>query len=381
MKIVNLALGNTYNEGWGYQENLLTKWQKLNGHDVTVITSRMVNNKNDDGYHLIDTEEYVNDLGIKVIRIDYLHNNWAFRTLRVFKDLYKTIEAEKPDFIFIHNGQFLDSLKVSKYLKDHPGCKAACDNHADETNSAKSFFPKILHYTIWNYCMNQLKKYVYRFYGVLPIRCDFLKKYYHLPEDKVELLVMGVDDDLIDKACTDSFEFKKHYSINPNKLNIITGGKIDHYKTETLNLMEAVKNNPAVHLFIFGSIGDEIKDRFDELLYDNMTYLGWLTQEESYAALKANDVAIFPGRHSVIWEQCVGLGVPLVVRKWPGTTHVDIGGNCIFLEKGSTEELREVIDDLLNKDYLNNLKANAEKENRKQFSYKNIAEKSISITY
>lgn len=377
MKIVNLALGNTYNEGWGYQENLLTKYQKLNGNDVTIITSRMVNNKNDDGYHLTDVEEYTNDLGIKVIRLDYPINIWPIRVLRVFKNLYQTIEKEKPDFIFIHNGQFLDSLKVCKYLKNHPNCKASCDNHADETNSAKTFFPKVLHYTIWRYCMNQLNKYVNKFYGVLPIRCDFLKKYYNLPDNKVDLLVMGVDDELIDKTNIDSIEFKKQYNINPNQLNIITGGKIDHYKTETLNLMEVVKDNKDIRLFIFGSIGDEIKDKFDELLSDNMTYLGWLSQEQSYAALKACDVAIFPGRHSVIWEQCVGLGVPIVVRKWPGTQHVDIGGNCIFLQSGSKQELKEEINKLLNKEYLNQLTVSANSNNKQEFSYKNIAEKSI----
>ena len=377
MKIVNLALGNTYNEGWGYQENLLTKYQKLNGNDVTVITSRLVNNKNDDGYHLIEACEYTNDLGIKVIRLDYPLNIWPIRTLRVFKNLYETIEKENPDFIFIHNGQFLDSLKVCKYLKNHPNCKASCDNHADETNSAKSFFPKLLHYTIWKYCMNQLNKYVNKFYGVLPIRCDFLKKYYNLPNDKVDLLVMGVDDELIDKANTDSIDFKKKYNITSDKLNIITGGKIDHYKTETLNLMETVKDNKNIRLLIFGSIGDEIKERFDELLSDNMTYLNWLSQEETYAALKACDVAIFPGRHSVIWEQCVGLGVPIVVRKWPGTTHVDIGDNCIFLENGSKEELIEIINKLENKDTLNKMISAANSDNRYQFSYKSIAEKSI----
>ena len=108
-----------------------------------------------------------------------------------------------------------------------------------------------------------------------------------------------------------------------------------------------------------------------------MTYLGWLSQEESYAALKACDVAIFPGRHSVIWEQCVGLGVPIVVRKWPGTQHVDVGGNCIFLQSGSKQELKEEIDKLLNKDYLNQLTVSANSNNKQEFSYKNIAEKSI----
>lgn len=376
MKIVNLALGNSYNEGWGYQENLLTKWQKLNGNDVTIIASRTVNNKNDDGYHLIDCEEYTNDLGIKVIRIDYLINNWVFRTLRIFKNLYKTIEAENPDFIFIHNGQFLDSLKVCKYLKTHPNCKAVCDNHADETNSAKSFFPKLLHYTIWRFCMQQLNKYVSKFYGVLPIRCDFLKKYYKLPDNKVDLLVMGVDDELIEKSKELISVTKEKYNIDNNVINIVTGGKIDHYKTETLNLMEAVKDNPKINLYIFGSIGDEIKNRFDELLSENMKYVGWLSQEESYALLQACDIAIFPGRHSVIWEQCVGLGVPLVIRKWPGTDHVDINNNCLFLHKGSKQEILNTIEYVCNKNNLSNLKENARNTNS-MFSYKNIASKSL----
>ena len=379
MKIVHLMLGNTYNEGWGYQENLLSKWHKLNGNDVSIIASRMVNNKNDDGYHLTDVETYTNDLGINVTRIDYLFNNWAFRTLRVFKDLYHTIYIENPDFIFIHNGQFLDSLRVCKYLKDHPNCKAVVDNHADETNSAKSFFPKLLHYTIWRYCMNKLNKYVYKFYGVLPIRCDFLKKYYNLPDDKIDLLVMGVDDKLIESSKRKVTSIKKKYDIKKNKLNIVTGGKIDHYKTETLNLMRVVNNHPDVNLYVFGSIGDEIKDEFNSLLSDNVKYIGWLNQEESYSVLQANDIAIFPGRHSVIWEQCVGLGVPIIVREWPGTKHVDIGGNCIFLKEGSEEELEDYINKLLcYENILEDLKTNS-KKNSSQFSYKNIAIKSISV--
>ena len=378
MKVVNLILGNSYNEGWGYQENLLSKWQKLNGNDVTIITSRMVNNKNDDGYHLAELETYTNDLGIKVIRIDYLFNNWAFRTLRIFKNTYKTIEQENPDFIFIHNGQFLDSLKVCKYLKNHPNCRAVVDNHADETNSAKTFFPKVLHYTIWKYCMNQLNKYVDKFYGVLPIRCDFLNKYYNLPNNKIDLLVMGVDDELIDSSKKQVKDIKKKYNITSKTINIVTGGKIDNYKTETLNLMEVIQNHKDINLYIFGSIGDEIKDRFNALLSDNIKYVGWLNQEESYSLLQSCDIAVFPGRHSVIWEQCVGLGVPLIVRNWPGTNHVDIGNNVVFLNNGSIDELENVIsNNVLNKEKLHSLKCNSSNSNKNNFSYKYIATKSI----
>ena len=37
MKILHIAPNAPYNRGWGYQENLLPKYQKKLGHDVTVI--------------------------------------------------------------------------------------------------------------------------------------------------------------------------------------------------------------------------------------------------------------------------------------------------------------------------------------------------------
>ena len=85
---------------------------------------------------------------------------------------------------------------------------------------------------------------------------------------------MGVDDKLIESSKRKVTSIKKKYDIKKNKLNIVTGGKIDHYKTETLNLMKVVNNHPDVNLYIFGSIGDEIKDEFNSLLSDNVKYVG-----------------------------------------------------------------------------------------------------------
>lgn len=42
MRIVHIAPNAPYNEGWGYQENLLTKYQAKSGNDVTlIITTKM----------------------------------------------------------------------------------------------------------------------------------------------------------------------------------------------------------------------------------------------------------------------------------------------------------------------------------------------------
>ena len=42
MKIVHIAPNAPYNDNWGYQDNLLPRYQKKLGHDVTVIiTNKM----------------------------------------------------------------------------------------------------------------------------------------------------------------------------------------------------------------------------------------------------------------------------------------------------------------------------------------------------
>lgn len=378
MKIVNLSLCMPYNDKWGYQENLLPKWQHKIGNEVTLITTRFLNRQRDDKYDIANKETFISDDGVKVIRLDWKLNIWPCRILRIYKDLYKTLENEKPDFIFIHGCQFLDSFIVCKYLKNNKNVRAVVDNHADPTNSAKSFFPTLLHKTLWKMAANNLNKYVDKFYGVLPIRCDFLHSYYKIPLNKIELLPMGLDDDLLTDLDKNVEESKRKYNINNSYTNIVCGGKFDHYKTEVLNLIEAVNKIPSLKLYIFGSIGDEIKQQFNNLLLDRIIYVGWLSQKDSYALIKSCDIACFPGRHSVIWEQTVALGVPLIVRKWPGTTeHININNNCLFLEKGSTDEITSTLQPLLSNSYIDALKKKANIEKRLIFSYKNIAEKSI----
>ena len=39
----------------------------------------------------------------------------------------------------------------------------------------------------------QINKYASVFYGVLPIRCDFIKDMYGISADKIELLAMGAE--------------------------------------------------------------------------------------------------------------------------------------------------------------------------------------------
>ena len=59
------------------------------------------------------------------------------------------------------------------------------------------------------------------------------------------------------------------------------------------------------------------------------------------------------------------------------TTHIDLG-NCQFLYKDTTEEIKEKIEEVVNNDEVyENMKNVARNEGISQFSYLNIAKKSI----
>ena len=99
-------------------------------------------------------------------------------------------------------------------------------------------------------------------------------------------------------------------------------------------------------------------------------------QTDKYYA--ASDLVVFPGRHSVFWEQVAGLGKPMLCKAWDGTKHIDLGGNVIFLEKDCPEEIFNIIKELTTDPKIyEQMKIIAESEGMKAFSYLDIAKRSL----
>lgn len=383
MKITHICLNGPVTDNWSYQDNLLPKYHKIIGYEVSVITSQYVwNNK---GKMDIDNRTiYYNEYSIKTIRIESKYNTTVNSKFKRYKNLYKTIYNEKPDIIFVHGCQFFDIKYVVKYAKINPKVNIYVDNHADFSNSATNWISKnILHKIIWKRCAHMIEPYTTKFYGVLPARVDFLKNVYKLPEEKIELLVMGADDEKVIEAKDEKMRnmIREKYNIKKDDFLIITGGKIDNAKKQTLLLMEAVQKikKDNVKLIVFGSVIKELKDEINSLADGvKIQYIGWIPSENSYNYFGAAELVVFPGRHSVFWEQVVGMGIPMIVKYWEGTAHVDVGGNCKFLYKDSINEIKEKIEFLIyNREKYTNMKNIAEKKGMVNFSYNEIAKKSI----
>ena len=383
MKVLHICLAAFFPDNYAYQENLLPKYHKKMGYDVEVIASLLTFDENGKTVYLPEPSVYSNEYGIKVTRLQNRKPIKLMRRIRLYKGTYRAIEEATPDIMFIHNGSFLDILSVRKYVKKHPGVRIYIDNHGDYFNSGRNWVSlNLLHKGLWRRCFKLIGPYTTKFYGVLPARVDFLTDVYKTPKYKTELLVMGADDEKVEEALQPQTMcmVRKELGIEENDFVIITGGKIDKNKYQIIDLMKTIRRiqRPNVKLIVFGSVVPELKDEFNELINENVRYIGWINSQDVYKYFVVSTLGVFPGRHSVLWEQAVGAGLPMLVREWEGITHIDLGGNVSFIKDDSSETVMNALIKIIDSpDNLKKMKRVAMDQGMKHFSYMDIARRSI----
>lgn len=380
MKIVHLCLSAFFIDNYSYQENMLPKYHVKMGHEVTVIASLFSFNKEGKGYFLDEPSEYDDNNGYHVIRLAYKRPIKMNRILRRYEGTVEVLEKESPDVIFLHNVSFADISILENYLEKHPNVRVYADNHADFVNSAKNIMSKyVLHSIIWRYYAKKIEPYLTKCFGVTPMRCRFLNEMYHISKEIIEFLPMGVDDDAIPSNRGEVRSvIRMELGISMTDKVILTGGKIDILKNTHL-LIEALKkiNNDHLHLIICGTFMPDmeyLKERIEGM--PNIHYLGWCNAERVMNCMVAADVACFPGTHSTLWEQSVGVGLPAIFKRWEEMEHVNVDGNCIFVKGDDVDELSNAICKMQIEtsynEYLNRASVAA-----KSFLYSEIAKKAI----
>ncbi|MCK5136213.1 MAG: glycosyltransferase family 4 protein [Bacteroidales bacterium] len=386
MKILHVCLAAFYIDNYSYQENMLPKYHKLMGYDVAVIASLMSFDEDGNFYYQDTAREYICSDGYRVTR---LNNRKPFtflnKILRRYKNTYHAIDREEPEILFIHGCQFWDIRQVVKYLRKRKHIRVFVDNHADRINSVSNWFSwNILHKIIWKYCAKLIEPFTEVFYGVTPLRCDFLGEAYKISSKKIKLLELGVDDYGIDfeQRVQIGDRIRKKHNISQDDFLIVTGGKIDKRKNTHL-LLRAINelSDKRIKLILFGTLNDEMKPIIDELSKTvGIRNIGWINADQVNDILLASELVVFPGTHSVLWEQAVGLGIPCVFKYWRGLDHVDLGGNCRFLYMDEVEEIKSVLEGIIgDKSVYHKMKNIAEGIGMKRFSYSDIAKRAIQI--
>lgn len=136
MKIAHVTY--YYNDGTGYQDNLLPQYQEKQGHEVVVITTDLVTPFNNSKAQK-DRRKKVGTYIENNVRIVRLSHWWEFKGRFVhFRNLEKTLANEKPDYIFHHGLCASSILTCIKYKMKHPFVFLVADNHADLNISARN---------------------------------------------------------------------------------------------------------------------------------------------------------------------------------------------------------------------------------------------------
>lgn len=382
MNIVHIAAQAPYNDNWGYQENLLLKYQRKLGHNITLFVT---NKKYSDGkiIEVPETEYYLED-GEKIIRKAY--KKFPISQLTgtfCYMPIFNSLCNIKPDFIFVHGLGHTTSIAAVAYkvLYDNE-CIIVADNHSDYNNEGKkkTFCTKLAKYFYFFYNRCFMQFFYKKVYGVLPWRKEYAEKVFGISSKKTDVLVMGADDKDIYKVnkAEARHNIREKYGITDDAFLVISGGKIDKNKNIELLLDAAIKM-PNVIFLIFGSIDEEMKYAFKQYIRaNNIIFAGWINADEVYSYFAASDLAVFPGGHSVLWEQAVASGVPCVFKYYPGMSHIDIGGNCLFLYNDSYKEIYEILNKMdKNSVIYSNLKSTSNSEARRRFFYSEIAKKSL----
>lgn len=356
---------------------------QLQGHKVQIVasTETYIENKKL-GY--IEAKSYFTPENIPITRIPYLKYipHFINKKLRIYSGLTKLINDFKPDIIFLHDVQFMSVWEIKNYAKRNK-VNIYADCHTDFINSAKNWISKnILHKIIYRWCAKTIEPYTNKFYGVLPLRVEFLKNVYKIPIQKLDLLVLGADDSQFDlsKKVLIRKNIRNIYNIKENDFLVISGGKIDRRKNIHILLKsfyEIQRND--IKLIVFGTANDDLKEEISQYkTKKNIVLIDWLDTKSIYEILMAADLGFFPGTHSVLWEQSVGIGLPCVFKKWEGIEHVDVGGNCLFIEDITTNNISKILLRIADDKYLyQSMLTAAQNKGISRFSYSKIAKYAI----
>ena len=377
MRIVHICLGCFYVEGMGYQENIITKIHAQQGNEVYVLTTDFAFNGKGEAI-IKEKKEYCNEYGV---RVKILERSKGFiARYGKYDGLYNELVSLNPEIVFVHGGNFIGLKEVTKYCKKH-SCKYYIDQHGDYYNSSvNNLKGYIIYKWLYGFNMRRAVPFVEKYWGVTPWRCQYLNDVIGIPKEKIDLLIMGGDDEKIRFNDIPRLrkDIREELSLTDKDFVVVTGGKIDRTKNIHL-LMRAVSElEGKAKLIVFGQPNNEMENIINELSKDgNIRFLGWIPSDKAYDYFLASDLAVFPGTHSVLWEQACACGIPGVFKDWEGMHHVDTGGNCEFLHKDSTEEIKEVISEIIgDKEKYNEMKCVAE-ESKKDFFYSEIAKKAI----
>lgn len=384
MKIVYIA--RKFLEGFAYQDNELANMHAHMGHQVTVITSKSDDSSLYFDMSLIKDTKKLQPASPAPYRVIYLPlKHKVDQRFWQFKEIARQLEELSPDLIFFHGAPMLVLLDLARYKRKHLEVKLVMDCHNDYNNAAHGFISRvIMHKFIYRSIIRRTSREVDLYYYLAPNIKLFMQEMYRIPETKLRFLPRGgvVEYMPVEQAAERRSRIRREWGITEHDFVVVNGGKLDA-KKRTLDLVEAIKamGKPDLHLILFGSIDKSYEAPLLKAIGEDthIHLTGWIDSKKVYDYFFAADAGCFPGGHSVLWEQAICCGLPLIVKNWFGGMHyLDRGGHVILMPDADRHQIIESLTELYNSPVrLMQMRRNAIEKGREFFSYRRIAQSII----
>lgn len=377
MKILHLCLSNFYIDGYNYQENVLSRINKEDGHDVRILasTETFVDNLHM-GY--VEPSEYETEYGVPIKRLPYVKVGTHFTTIkfRKYPHVYEEIAAFAPDVIMSHSLGYWSVLDVIRYKKDYPEVKLYADTHADFFNSGTNWLSlHILHGVFYRYLVRKALPYLEKYF-FLGANCKkFLKEVYGVPDDLMEFYPLGgilpTEAEYADRRSRRRMEL----GLTEKDILLVHSGKLDALK-RTEDLLHAFSSVPdgRLKLAIIGSIPEDMKPVLEPLMAadQRVIYLGWRPSVELMEYLCACDFYCQPGSASATMQNAVCCGCGIMLQDTPPYADYFDWGNVVWVKTREDIEncIRGISDGSLNLEALQN---NSWRFAREQLDYHKLA--------
>lgn len=386
MKI--LMLCDFYDESLEYQENLLVKYYRKHGHQVTVVTSTFdsvfdyYQDRHDPGK---PARTYF-DHGAKIVKLRYRYN--LLNRLRAYTRIDRLLEDEAPDLIYVHD--IMPNLpECIAYVKRHPACRMILDYHADYSNSGRNWLSlKILHGVLRKHFLDRARPHLARIFPIVPAGTVFLHEVYKVPLDEMELLPLGADLDLARAihARGGRHELRARLGFAPSDIVVFTGGKLAPAKRTEL-LFEAIAQLPDWPLKVVvagdaAAADSAYKARLMAAAGDNVRFVGWLGREDIYRHLDLCDLAVFPASQSILWQQAIASGLPLICGNsgQQDISYLNLAENIVILPAAeiNAQHLRETIRQVLETPgRMQHMRAGANRVAAEQLDWNRLIERTL----
>lgn len=382
MKIVHIE--DYFHPDAGYQINILPKYMKKAGYDVTIITSEMDKIPESlTGFFgrdkILDKDKnYTRKYGVKIIRLPlraFVSGRAVFR----FKDILRTIKNEDPDVIYVHGNDTLTGIRyLLNYKKlNHP---LIMDSHMLEMASQNKF-NKIFRWGYKHFITPIVKKNKIQ---VIRTQDDqYVEKCLGIPLSQAPWITVGSDTMLFHPDINRKKQFREKNGIDENDFVILYAGKLDESKGGML-LAEAVKEKfpceKNIVVCVVGKTVGEYGEKVEALFQESENrVLRYPTQKYEDLAMfyQAADLAVFPRQCSLSFYDVQACGLPVIFED----NNINVGrickNNAIAFKHDNVKDFKEkmcMIADM-NKEQFENMQKDAIDYVSRGYDYKKIAER------